>query len=89
MSIAVQEIKEKSALLTVDGNFRGFVSIGNLSDSRVESMYDVLKVGMKRVGVVIAVDKEKMVLDVSLKESLLEKDESWWMRQREYAHLYN
>lgn len=83
VSCRVEEIKDKSAALNVEGTYRGFVSVRNLSSERhVESPYEVLKVGMNRAGVVIGIDKERQVLDVSFREEHLALDESAWMARR-------
>lgn len=69
----VMEIKEKSAALSIEGVYRGFVSIRNIVNRRIESIHDVLKVGQKKTGVVIGVDKERQTLDISFKEEHLDR----------------
>ena len=73
VSCQIMEIKEKSAALSIEGVYRGFVSIRNIVDRRLDSIHDVLKVGQKKTGVVIGVDKERQSLDVSFKEEHLNR----------------
>jgi predicted RNA-binding protein with RPS1 domain len=82
VSCRVMDIKEKSASLSVEGTYRGSAFIGNMADYKVGSIYEVLKVGAIKTGVVIGFDRERLQVDVSFKESHLAHSESWWMRER-------
>lgn len=73
VSCQVVEIKEKSAALSIEGVYRGFASIRNIADRRIDSIYEILKVGQKKTGVVIGVDKEKLTLDISFKDEHLDR----------------
>jgi hypothetical protein len=48
----------------------------------VQDISHVLSPGMVVQGVVIAVRKDKLTLDVSLRESDLERKDTWWVRNR-------
>lgn len=88
----VESIKESNAYLSIDnGNLKGSVWIRNVRDEEsdaygsfipLQSIGDVLKEGTYVEGVVIGVKKEQRRVEVSLKQSDINKGEDWWCHNR-------
>ena len=78
----VIELKSRSADIMTGTGIRGFVRIQNCSNHRVDDVADVLQRGTTVVGVVIAVLKAQLRVEVSLREADTCEDESYWFANR-------
>jgi transcription elongation factor SPT6 len=83
---AFKRIQKATIRIESFGNIRGSVSAYDLLDERWDNdrmnIQDYLYVGKAVSGVVMNVNKEKRLIDVSLKPSYLTQSEAWWMRHR-------
>ena len=82
VSCRVTQVLQSKALLMVDDGLKGYVHIADLSDNRVNDINEVLAVGTINAGVIISIDKERATVQVSMKSSMLEKGEVYWMQNR-------
>lgn len=79
--------QQKLSVMT-DIGIRGSISLYEIQDDyrvtqdRNYNLRDHFKVGMKLNAVVIKVNKERIMLDLSLKSSLFSRLESWWISNR-------
>lgn len=82
--------RRQRATVQTDAGLRGYISAYDVVDvpphERINvediNLSDRLRVGQHVEAVVVGVKKDRLQLDLSIKPSLLEKSESWWMEQR-------
>lgn len=87
VSCTVQDVETYKAQLMVDNSIKGFVDIKNVSDERLDDVRSVLATGMLVSGVIIRINKERALVEVAMKSSLLSKSENEWMEER-YSNEY-
>lgn len=82
--------RRQRATVQTDAGLRGYISMFDVVDTpqyeRLDfekmNLADHLQRGQHIEAVVVAVKKDRLQLDLSVKPSLLSKPESWWMEQR-------
>jgi transcription elongation factor SPT6 len=82
VSCEVTKIQEYRADVMIDGRMRGYLRQENISDASFNDISEVLSKGMQLSGVIIAVRKDKMLVEVSTKQSVVNRGEIWWMTNR-------
>lgn len=82
VSCEVTKIQEYRADVMIENRIRGYVHREQMSDSLFNDISEVLSKGMQLSGVVIGVKKDKMLVEVSLKPSVVHRGEIWWMSNR-------
>ena len=82
VSCKVLRIEEFRAQLMVDNALRGYVSKENISDIEYTDITQAVSQGMMMSGVIIAIRKDRMMVEVSSKESDLKQTEAWWIANR-------
>lgn len=79
--------RRQRAVVQTDAGLRGYISAFDLFDERVDvenlNLSDILQRGQHIQAVVVGVRKERLQLDLSIKPSLLSKNESWWLENRD------
>lgn len=76
---------KQRAKVKLDNGLKGSISIYDVIDSRIENgmkLEDYLSIGSYIVAVVIGINKDKFSVQLSVKPSVVEKNEAWWIRNR-------
>ncbi len=82
--------RRQRATVQTDAGLRGYIGMYDVEDTPEYQRFDVekmnladhMQVGQHIEAVVVAVKKDRLQLDLSIKPSFLTKPESWWMEQR-------
>lgn len=77
--------RRQRAIVKTDSGIKGFIHANEVfDDDRYDysKLSDVLKVGDHMVGTIVSISKDKFSVDISLIPSILERSETWWMRNR-------
>jgi transcription elongation factor SPT6 len=82
-----QHKRRQRAVVKTDSGLRGFISLYDVSDEHIDvesaNLSDFVHSGMRILAVVIGIKKDKLFVDLSIKPSLLNSSEAWWMEHRE------
>jgi transcription elongation factor SPT6 len=77
--------RRQRAVVKTDNGIRGFIGIFDISDEGKQSetnLTDKLPVGQHVVATVVGIAKDKFFVDLSIKPSVMERDEAWWLENR-------
>lgn len=88
--------RRQIAIVRTDSGMRGMISVLDIIDGVIDDpdqidIRDHLVIGMHIPAVVVSVKKDKLQVDLSIKPTLLQKDEAYWIRNRlseKYARLW-
>lgn len=81
--------RRQRAIVKTDNGIKGFISLYEVSDESVHSdsnLSDKLSPGQHLTATVIGIARDKFFLDLSLKPSVMEHSESWWLENRALDH---
>lgn len=77
--------RRQRATVKIDAGIKGYINSNEISDddySNQLQLSEKLKVGDTLVGTIIGIYKDKFYVELSIKPSLLDKGEVWWMENR-------
>ena len=82
--------RKQRAYVRTDSGLRGSISLFEIFDDKfnedTENITDHLQVGMHTTAVVVAVDKGRITVDLSIKPKYLRATEDWWLRNRQAGY---
>jgi transcription elongation factor SPT6 len=82
--------RQQRAQVVTDTGMRGFISMFEVSDDRIDenrfNMKEALPEGSKVMAVVLSVNTDRQIVDLSIRPSYLKSNDSWWVRKRFDLH---
>ena len=82
--------RQQRAQVMIDSGMKGYISMFEVSDDRLDenrfNMREALPEGSKVMAVIMSVNIERQLVDLSIKPSYLAASESWWVRKRHENH---
>jgi transcription elongation factor SPT6 len=78
--------RRQRMIVRTDSGIKGFVSSFEIDDNRVDGsnlqLRDRFHVGQHLLGAVVGINKEKFFVDLSIRPSILDCSEAWWIENR-------
>ena len=75
--------RQQRAQVIIDSGMKGYISMFEVSDDRLDenrfNMREALPEGSKVMAVIISVNIERQLVDLSIKPSYLAANEGWWV----------
>jgi transcription elongation factor SPT6 len=82
--------RQQRAQVVTDSGMKGFIGMFEVSDDRIDenrfNMKEALPEGSKVMAVVLSVNMERQIVDLSIRPSYLKANDSWWVRKRYDLH---